>query len=74
MKTNEEKTQSFLTTREACDRLGYSRPDSLMRAWRARRFPVYQRPGGHYLLSRDDVRRFVQRVAETDPATPQFNG
>ncbi len=30
-----------------------------------RRLPIYQRPGGHYLLSCDDVRQFVQRVSTT---------
>jgi excisionase family DNA binding protein len=74
MKTSDATPQSYLTTREACDRLGYSRPDSLMRAWRARRLPIYRRPGGHYLLSWDDVRRFVQRVSTTDSVTSQSDG
>jgi hypothetical protein len=43
----------------ACDRLGYSWPDSLLRAWRARGLPLYRRPGGHYLLALADLARFV---------------
>jgi excisionase family DNA binding protein len=61
MKTNEEKTQSFLTTREACNRLGYSRPDSFLRAWRGAGLPEYRRPGGHCLVDREDLSRFVRR-------------
>jgi excisionase family DNA binding protein len=61
MKTNEEETQSFITTREACNRLGYSRPDSFLRAWRAAGLPEYRRPGGHCLVDRKDLNRFVRR-------------
>jgi hypothetical protein len=52
-----------MTARQACDRLGYSRPDSLLRAWRARGLPLYRRPGGHYLLALVDVARFVRPSA-----------
>jgi excisionase family DNA binding protein len=61
--TTESNTRAYLTTRQACHRLGYTRPDSLLRAWRARGLPLYRRPGGHYLLSREDVGRFVQPAA-----------
>ena len=53
---------SFLTSRQACDRLGYSRPDSFIRAWRARGLPLYRRPGGHYLVAGEDLERFVRRM------------
>ena len=49
----------FLTSREACDRLGYSRPDSFLRAWKAAQLPLYRRPGGHYLVALDDVAEFL---------------
>ena len=49
----------FLTSREACDRLGYSRPDSFLRAWRAAELPLYRRPGGHYVVAWDDVEDFL---------------
>ena len=61
--TTNSNTRAYLTTRQAADRLGYSRPDSLLRAWRARGLPLYRRPGGHYLLSREDLVRFVQPAA-----------
>ena len=49
-----------MTSREACDRLGYSRPDSFLRAWRAAELPLYRRPGGHYLVAWDDVEEFLE--------------
>jgi hypothetical protein len=61
--TTDSTTGAYLTARQACDRLGYSRPDSLLRAWRARGLPLYRRPGGHYLLDLKDVGRFVQPAA-----------
>jgi hypothetical protein len=59
----DSNTGTYLTARQASNRLGYSRPDSLLRAWRARGLPLYRRLGGHCLLSRDDVSRFVQPAA-----------
>ena len=77
MKTDEEKTQSFLTTREACNCLGYSRPDSFMRAWRAAGLPEYKRPGGHCLVDRKDLGRFVcradSRVSDHPPNLSKLN-
>ena len=60
--TNDDPTTRYLTTAAAAEHLGYSRPDSFLRAWRARGLPLYQRPGGHYLVSTDDLERFLCRV------------
>jgi hypothetical protein len=38
VKTNDEM-ESFLTSRQACDAAGYSRPSSFLRAWRAAGLP-----------------------------------
>jgi len=62
MANTDAARQTYLTTREACRALGYSRPDSFLRAWRARGLPLYQRPGGHFLLNREDVSCFVRLV------------
>jgi hypothetical protein len=59
----------YVTTREACDFLGYCRPDSFLRAWRARGLPLYQRPGGHYLVASGDVERFVRRLDSRSPGS-----
>ena len=56
----------YMTTREACDRLGYSRPDSFLRAWRAAGLPVYQRPSGRNLVAWGDLERFVRAITSTD--------
>lgn len=53
----------YFTTREACRRLGYSRPSSFVRAWRAKGLPFYQRPGGHLLVRPADIERFLTRAA-----------
>jgi hypothetical protein len=44
--TTESDTRAYMTARQACDRLGYSRPDSPLRAWHARGLPLYRPPGG----------------------------
>ncbi len=49
----------FLTSREACDRAGYARPDSLLRAWRAAGLPVYKRPSGRNVVAVEDFERFI---------------
>ncbi len=49
----------FVTTREAADLLSYSRPDSLMRAWRAAGLPIFRRPSGRILVAESDLARFV---------------
>ena len=49
-----------MTTRQACDRLGYSRPDTFLRAWKARGLPLYRRPGGHYLVAVADLAGFIR--------------
>ena len=56
----ESELPRFITTREACDQLGYSRPDSFLRAWRAAGLPLRKRPGGHYLVSWNDVETFLR--------------
>ena len=61
--TTESNTRAYLTARQAADRLGYSRPDSLLRAWRAKGLPLYRRPGGHYLLAVADLARLVRPTA-----------
>ena len=67
----ENKTESkFLTSRAACDVLGFSRPDAFVKNWRAAGLPLYRRPGGHYLVAQKDLERFVQVVIEPDPASP----
>jgi hypothetical protein len=53
----------FLTSREATDLLGYSRPDCFLRAWRAAGLPVYKRPSGRNLVALVDLERFVGPVA-----------
>ena len=50
----------FVTSREAADLLGYSRPDSLLRAWRAAGLPVYKRASGRNVLAVADFRRFLK--------------
>ena len=60
MKTSEERPQSYLTTREACDTAGYSRPDSFLRAWRAAGLPVYRVPSGRKVVAMADLESFVQ--------------
>ena len=49
----------FMTTREACDELCFSRPDSFLRAWRAAGLTTYQRPSGRHLISVADIERFL---------------
>lgn len=46
--------------REAADLLGYSRPDSLLRSWRAAGLPVYKRKSGRNLVAVSDLTRFVK--------------
>ncbi len=49
----------FLTSREACDELGYSRPDSFLRAWRGAGLPVFRRASGRCVVAVADVERFL---------------
>jgi len=58
-----DPTASYVTTRQAADRLGYSRPDSLLRAWRAHGLPIYRTASGYYRLALDDVGRFLRPAA-----------
>ena len=54
----------FITSREACDEAGYSRPDSFLRAWRAAGLPVYKRRSGRNLVTLDDFADFIGPEAE----------
>ena len=56
--------RSNLTTRQACDRLGYSRPDSRLRAWRSRGLPVYLTVTGLYRLALADVKRLISECGD----------
>ena len=49
----------FLSSRQACDGLGYSRPDSFLRAWRAAGLPVFRRASGRLVIAMADVERFL---------------
>ena len=70
MPSTESTDPDYLTTRQATDMLGYSRPDSFLRAWRARGLPLYQRPGGHYLVSRGELDGFLHCVKHTPVRQP----
>jgi hypothetical protein len=59
MKTG-DATPMYLTSRQACDAAGYSRPDSFLRAWRVAGLPVYEVPSGRKLLSRSDFENFIR--------------
>ena len=51
----------FLTTRQACDRAGFSRPDSFLRSWRRVGMQVYKRPSGRNVVAVEDFERFIER-------------
>ena len=51
----------FVTTREACDELCFSRPDSFLRSWRSAGFAIYRRPSGRCLVAVADIERFLSR-------------
>ena len=57
--------------REAADLLSYSRPDSLLRAWRAAGLPVYKRASGRNLVAAADFEKFVQPGVVLADATPR---
>jgi hypothetical protein len=67
VKTNDEM-ESFLTSRQACDAAGYSRPSSFLRAWRAAGLPVYEVPSGRKLISQSDFETFIGPEAAVDHA------
>jgi len=58
--------ESFLTSREACDAAGYSRPSSFLRAWRAAGLLVYEVPSGRKLISCSDFENFIGLEAGTN--------
>ena len=49
----------FLTSREACDRAGFSRPDSFIRSWRAAGLPVYRRASSRLMVTLPDFEKFI---------------
>ncbi len=51
----------FMTTRQACFELDYSRPDSFLRAWRSAGLPVYRRASGRCVICIGDLERFLSR-------------
>ena len=53
----------FMTTRQACFELDYSRPDSFLRAWRSAGLPVYRRASGRCLVAVADVGNFLAHDA-----------
>ena len=59
---SDDSPARYLTTVEAAQYLRYSRADAFLRAWRQRGLPLYQRPGGHYLVASKDLERFVCRI------------
>ena len=59
MGDSELHTTTYLTTRQATEMFGYSRPDSFTRAWRAHGLPIYRRAGGRLVVRRKDLGRFV---------------
>ena len=52
--------RQFLTTRQACDRAGFSRPDSFLRSWRRVGWQVYKRPSGRNVVAVEDFDRFIE--------------
>ena len=61
-------SKEFRRLEVACDRLGYSRPDSFLRAWRAAGLPIYEVPSGRKLISWSDFASFVGPEAAIDCA------
>ena len=57
-----DELRRYLTAAEAAERVGYARPDSFRRAWVREKLPLYRRPGGTYLVDREDLRSFVRSV------------
>ena len=60
MDQSEGVARQFLTTRQACDRAGFSRPDSFLRSWRRVGFPVFTRRSGHHVIAVEDFERFIE--------------
>ena len=59
----------FLTSREACDRAGFSRPDSFLRSWQRAGLKTYRRPSGRHLIAVEDFQKFIAPVGA--PAAEQ---
>ena len=56
----------FLTSREACDEAGYSRPDSFLRSWRRAGFPVFKRRSGRNVIALADFEKFIEPDVRDD--------
>lgn len=60
----DKEPREYLTSREACDLVGYSRPDALLRAWRAA--GVQARFGAHACRGCGPSRRWHARCGAFD--------
>ncbi len=63
MDQSDSYTGPFMTTREAADRLDFSRPDSFLRSWRAAGLPVYRRASSRLMVALSDFENFIVREA-----------
>ncbi len=50
----------FMTSRDACDEAGYSRPDSFLRSWRRAGFRVFKRRSGRNVVAIADFEKFIE--------------
>ena len=64
-------SEIYITSREGCDRAGYSRPDSFLRAWRAAALPIYKRASGRNVVALVDFEKFIQPGTTLAEATPE---
>ena len=60
MSSDIQQPNEFISSREACDRTGYSRPDTFLNAWKRAGLPVYKAPSGRNRVSEADLERFSQ--------------
>lgn len=63
--SSNESPQSYITSREACDRTGFSRPSSFLRSWRAAGLAVYELPSGRKVVAVADLEIFITPEAST---------
>ena len=57
----------FISSRDACDEAGYSRPDSFLRSWRRAGFRVFKRRSGRNVVAIADFEKFIE--PQDTPAT-----
>ena len=60
MDQSEGAVRQFLTTRQACDRAGFSRLDSFLRSWRRVGLQVYKRSSGRNMVAVEDFEKFIE--------------